>query len=181
MTLHRRVPCCLFPSCCLCLYSSALSSIWGGFIHPNPSGLLTRPNSLHSFHSHLDFLFFCFLLFALISFLLHFFVSSLSIRRCYPYFSPYYSPSVFREPSPPPHRTLPLSADGCKSSVMSSHLRVGRDAGRVFSLSNCPPAELVLGFILDSPDRASLLPGISLSPVSHKHRQTLTSCWPGIN
>lgn len=51
-------------SLCLCLYSSLLSSI-GGFIHPNPSGLLTSPNSLHSFHSHLDSFFFFFALISL--------------------------------------------------------------------------------------------------------------------
>lgn len=37
-----------------CVFIPQFSPAFGGFIHPNPSGLLTRPNSLHSFHSHLD-------------------------------------------------------------------------------------------------------------------------------
>lgn len=45
----------LFPSLSppASLFLSSLQHL-EGFIHPNPSVLLTRPNSLHSFHSHLD-------------------------------------------------------------------------------------------------------------------------------
>lgn len=102
------------------LFLSSLQHL-EGFIHPNPSVLLTRPNSLHSFHSHLDspslsLFFFGFNLFPVfISF-----VSPPTVPRRLPLLSPLFFSYCFVFF----HCELTPYLCQRKSSVMSTHRQV---------------------------------------------------------
>lgn len=145
-----------------CVFIPQFSPAFGGFIHPNPSGLLTRPNSLHSFHSHLDSL-----SFSLISFPSSF-LCFLSRR---PSGSTLTFPSAF-------YRLfsmsfLLISARANPQSWALICKLAGMLAVKSFSLSNCLSSALVLRFLSQCPRLVS---------VSRKHRQTLTSCCgPGLS
>lgn len=155
----------------------------GGFIHPNPSGLLTRRNSLHSFHSHLDSLPLSFFPLSLICSPFSFLFPSLAVLpRLYPLLF-FFTPCLF-------FCELSPYLSQCKYSVMNAHPQVGRDAGRrreFLSLPLSSAAVLTLcwcsGLILDSPVRASTQTHTHTYTDTHAHtnKQMLTSCFgPGL-
>lgn len=175
----------LFPSLSppASLFLSSLQHL-EGFIHPNPSVLLTRPNSLHSFHSHLDspslsLSFFGFNLFPVfISF-----VSPPPVPRRLPLLSPLFFSYCFGFF----HCELTPYLCQRKSSVMSTHLQVWQGCWQFefLPLKLKPSAEhsgktlryrsdLSWTALSGCPCLVSLFTPPRLT---HKHRQMLTSCF----
>ncbi len=150
------------------LFLSSLKHL-GGFIHPNPSGLLTRPNSLHSFiHTSTFFLFF--FLFNLFFFFISMVPCSLSLGATLTF--PFIIPRLFSV-SP-----LLLSANANPQSWALICMLAG-------TLAEFLPLKLSSCWASAQTYPGQPCQGVSAwyqsSSVTHKHGQTLTSCWPQIN